>query len=200
MSSRKKGPSPSSFASYIDDEASPKAVSSEKQRGGSSRGPSSTPTTPYFDNFTDAVVEAAKVSNGSGENRFRYFMKCLRGNNLNCIDLIFHTLPFNSSVVLEDENTGGKTQSPSPVTTSINSSSNSNSTPSANLNQLFKPVPVLPNPDDMNLGEEIAGKMNKQALLKTLNALYLSKSIKELSKEHGMDDYIYHQVTIEAFC
>ena len=101
-------------------------------------------------------------------------------------------------MVLEDENTGGKTQSPSPVTTSNNSSSNSNSTPSANLNQLFKPVPVLPNPDDMNLGEEIAGKMNKQALLKTLNALYLSKSIKELSKEHGMDDYIYHQVTIKG--
>ena len=59
-------------------------------------------------------------------------------------------------------------------------------------------MPVLPNPDDMNLGEEIAGKMNKQALLKTLNALYLSKSIKELSKEHGMDDYIYHQVTIQS--
>ena len=70
MGSRKKGPSPSSFASYLDDEASPKVVSSDKQR--SSRGPSSTPATPYFDNFTDAVVEAAKVTNGSGEKRFRY--------------------------------------------------------------------------------------------------------------------------------
>ena len=113
--------------------------------------------------------------------------------------MLLFFISLNSSVVLEDENTGGKTKSPSPVTTSNNaSSSNSNSTPSANLNQLFKPVPVLPNPDDMNLGEEIAGKMNKQALLKTLNALYLSKSIKELSKEHGMDDYIYHQVTIKG--
>ena len=98
--------------------------------------------------------------------------------------------------MLEDENTAGKTPSHSPVTASNNAPANSAATPSANLNQLFKPVPVFPNPDDMNLGEEIAGKMNKQALLKTLNALYLSKSIKELSKEHGMDDYIYHQVTL----
>ena len=117
--------------------------------------------------------------------------------------MLLFFISLNSSVVLEDENTGGKTQSHSPVTTSNNAASSNftvvpNSTPSANLNQLFKPVPVLPNPDDMNLGEEIAGKMNKQALLKTLNALYLSKSIKELSKEHGMDDYIYHQVTIKG--
>ena len=108
---------------------------------------------------------------------------------------------FNHSVVLQDENVGGKSQNHSTAPTSNNapsSSAASSAIPSANLNQLFKPVPVLPNPDDMNLGEEIAGKMNKQALLKTLNALYLSKSIKELSKEHGMDDYIYHQVTIQS--
>ena len=99
-------------------------------------------------------------------------------------------------MVLED-NRGGKSPNHNTApTNNTSSSSASSANPSANLNQLFKPVPVLPNPDDMNLGEEIAGKMNKQALLKTLNALYLSKSIKELSKEHGMDDYIYHQVTI----
>ena len=100
-------------------------------------------------------------------------------------------------MVLEDGNVGGKPQNHTAPPTDNNaplSSASSSGNPSANLNQLFKPVPVLPNPDDMNLGEEIAGKMNKQALLKTLNALYLSKSIKELSKEHGMDDYIYHQV------
>jgi hypothetical protein len=67
--------------------------------------------------------------------------------------------------------------------------------PVINLNQLFKPVTVQPNPDDMNLGEEIAGKMNRQALLKKLNELYLAPSIKTLSKEHGMDDYLYHQVS-----
>jgi hypothetical protein len=31
---------------------------------------------------------------------------------------------------------------------------------------VFKPVMVKPNPDDINFGEEIAGKINKPALLR----------------------------------
>ncbi len=73
---------------------------------------------------------------------------------------------------------------------------------SGNLSSLFKPVTVLPNPDDINVGEEIAGKLNKQALLKTLNLLHRSAAIKALAKEHGMDDYIYHQafISFRKFC
>ena len=44
---------------------------------------------------------------------------------------------------------------------------------------VFKPILVKPNPDDLNFGEEIAGKINKQALLK------------ELLHCHG--NYLYHR-------
>jgi hypothetical protein len=43
---------------------------------------------------------------------------------------------------------------------------------------LFKPVTVMPNPDDIDLGEEIAGKISKQALLKQLNLFYQDNDIK----------------------
>ena len=62
------------------------------------------------------------------------------------------------------------------------------------VNQLFKPVVVLPNQDDINLGEEIAGKISKQSLLRQLNTFYVRKETKELAREQGLDDYLYHQV------
>ena len=51
-------------------------------------------------------------------------------------------------------------------------------------------------------GEEIAGKINKQALLKELNRFYTSPEIKVLSKEHGLDDYLYNQAysSFRRFC
>lgn len=57
---------------------------------------------------------------------------------------------------------------------------------------VFKPIMVKPNPDDLNFGEEIAGKIHKQALLKELNRFYTSPEVKTLCKEHGLDDYIYN--------
>ena len=67
---------------------------------------------------------------------------------------------------------------------------------------LFKPVTVMPNPDDIDLGEEIAGKISKQALLKQLNIFYQDNDIKALSKEHGLDEYLYHQayISFRKFC
>ncbi len=65
-----------------------------------------------------------------------------------------------------------------------------------NIHTLFKPVAVQPSPDDINLGEEIAGKINKQALLKELNRFFQSPEIKVLCKEQGLDDYLYHQVSM----
>lgn len=59
---------------------------------------------------------------------------------------------------------------------------------------VFKPILVKPNPDDLNFGEEIAGKINKQALLKELNKFYTNPEIKILCKDHGLDDYLYNQV------
>jgi len=67
---------------------------------------------------------------------------------------------------------------------------------------VFKPILVRPNPDDLNFGEEIAGKINKQALLKELNRFFTSPEIKLLCKEHGLDDYLYNQAysSFRRFC
>jgi len=67
---------------------------------------------------------------------------------------------------------------------------------------VFKPIMVKPNPDDLNFGEEIAGKINKQALLKELNRFYTSPEIKMLCKEHGLDEYLYNQAysSFRRFC
>ena len=67
---------------------------------------------------------------------------------------------------------------------------------------VFKPILVKPNPDDLNFGEEIAGKINKQALLKELNRFYTSPEIKLLCKEHGLDEYLYNQAysSFRRFC
>eukprot|EP00094_Tigriopus_californicus_P005089 TCALIF_04903-PA protein Name:"Similar to CG9791 ATP-dependent RNA helicase SUV3 homolog, mitochondrial (Drosophila melanogaster)" AED:0.08 eAED:0.08 QI:0/0.66/0.57/1/1/1/7/22/758 len=71
-----------------------------------------------------------------------------------------------------------------------------------NINQLFKPLIVKANPDDMNLGEQIAGKLDKSTLLRALNKFLANEEIKKLSKEHGLDEYLYHQayVSFRKFC
>lgn len=55
------------------------------------------------------------------------------------------------------------------------------------LSQLFVPVPVKPNPDDINVGAELTGEINKADLLKILNKFYQKKEIKLLAKENGLD-------------
>ena len=67
---------------------------------------------------------------------------------------------------------------------------------------VFKPVLIKPNQDDLNFGEEIAGKINKQALLKELNKFYNHPEIRQLCKEHGLDDYLYNQAytSFRRFC
>ena len=67
---------------------------------------------------------------------------------------------------------------------------------------VFKPVLIKPNTDDLNYGEEIAGKINRQALLKELNLFYFHPEIKTLSKEQGLDDYLLSQAytSFRRFC
>ena len=67
---------------------------------------------------------------------------------------------------------------------------------------VFKPVLVKPSQDDLNFGEEIAGKINKQALLKELNLFFNHPEIRQLCKEHGLDDYLYNQAytSFRRFC
>jgi hypothetical protein len=57
----------------------------------------------------------------------------------------------------------------------------------ANFSSLFIPVPITPNPDDINVGAELTGALNKSDLLKVLNKFYQKKEIKLLALENGLD-------------
>lgn len=52
---------------------------------------------------------------------------------------------------------------------------------------LFKAVPVQTNRDDINVGAELTGKLDKGELLKILNKFTQKAEIKTLSMEHGLD-------------
>ena len=58
---------------------------------------------------------------------------------------------------------------------------------------LFVPVPVKPNPDDINIGAEITGRLKKQDLLKILNKFYQKPEVRELASNNGLDDQLLHQ-------
>lgn len=71
------------------------------------------------------------------------------------------------------------------------SDSNSNT----NMPQsLFRPVPVKPNPDDINVGAEIAGSsLKKTDLLRILNSFAQRTEIKKLAQQYGLDDTLLAQ-------
>lgn len=58
---------------------------------------------------------------------------------------------------------------------------------------LFVPVPVKNNPDDINVGAELAGKIKKQDLIRILATFYQKPEIKLLCVENGLDDQLLHQ-------
>ncbi|XP_050439291.1 ATP-dependent RNA helicase SUV3 homolog, mitochondrial [Adelges cooleyi] len=70
------------------------------------------------------------------------------------------------------------------------------------LSTLFVPVPVKPNPDDINVGAELTGSLNKGDLLKILNRFYQKNEIKQLAMENGLDNYLQHQayISFRRFC
>ncbi|KAF5295532.1 hypothetical protein FQR65_LT19881 [Abscondita terminalis] len=72
----------------------------------------------------------------------------------------------------------------------------------ATLSTLFKPVLIKATPDDINVGAELTGKLNKADLLKVLNKFYQLKEIKQLLNENGLDNYIQHQayISFRRFC
>ena len=89
-----------------------------------------------------------------------------------------------------------------PDLRSINVAATIGSSKTRDRNSVFKPVLIKPNPDDLNFGEEIAGKINKQALLKELNSFYNHPEMRQLCREHGLDDYLYNQAytSFRRFC
>lgn len=58
---------------------------------------------------------------------------------------------------------------------------------SSTLSSLFQPVPIKPTPDDINVGAELTGTLNKADLLKVLNKFYQLKEIKKLLTDNGLD-------------
>nr|CAD7591475.1 unnamed protein product [Timema genevievae] len=70
------------------------------------------------------------------------------------------------------------------------------------LSSLFIPVPVKHNPDDINVGAELTGTLNKADLLKLLNKFYQKREVKLLSMENGLDNYLLHQayVSFRRYC
>ncbi|XP_044730588.1 ATP-dependent RNA helicase SUV3 homolog, mitochondrial, partial [Chrysoperla carnea] len=73
---------------------------------------------------------------------------------------------------------------------------------SSKLSTLFVPVPVKSNPDDINVGAELTGKLNKSDVMKILNKFYQKKEIKSLAMENGLDNYLLHQayVSFRRYC
>ena len=58
----------------------------------------------------------------------------------------------------------------------------------SNKSALFKPVPIRPTEDDINVGEEITGgSLDKAELLKILNKFSQKREVRMLCFEHGLD-------------
>jgi len=60
---------------------------------------------------------------------------------------------------------------------------------SSNISEsLFQPIPIKPNPDDINVGAELTGSIiKKKDLLKVLNSFMQKNEIKKLAEEYGLD-------------
>lgn len=56
-----------------------------------------------------------------------------------------------------------------------------------NLSSLFKPVSVKSCPDDINIGAELTGTIDKTELVKLLNKFTQKKEIRSLCIETGLD-------------
>lgn len=56
-----------------------------------------------------------------------------------------------------------------------------------NLSALFRPVPIKQTIDDINIGLELTGDLDKAELLKILNKFTQKKEVKILCMENGLD-------------
>ncbi|XP_023310678.1 ATP-dependent RNA helicase SUV3 homolog, mitochondrial isoform X1 [Anoplophora glabripennis] len=70
------------------------------------------------------------------------------------------------------------------------------------LSSLFVPIQIKANPDDINVGAELTGSLNKADLLKVLNKFYQNKEIKQLLMDNGLDNYLQHQsyISFRRYC
>lgn len=59
-------------------------------------------------------------------------------------------------------------------------------------------MPVKPSPDDINVGAELTGRLNKGDLLKILNRFYQKPEIKQLALENGLDSKIFFKIGLNS--
>lgn len=55
------------------------------------------------------------------------------------------------------------------------------------LSQLMVPLPVKSGPDDLNVGAELTGKLDKEEVVKWLAKFYQRREIKAAATENGID-------------
>lgn len=58
---------------------------------------------------------------------------------------------------------------------------------SSSISQLITPVPIKPSSDDINVGAELTGTLDKGELLKVLNKFTQRKEIRSVCMENGLD-------------
>lgn len=58
---------------------------------------------------------------------------------------------------------------------------------STTFSQLITPVQIKPNTDDINVGAELTGSLDKQELLKIVNKFSQKNEIRILCMENGLD-------------
>ncbi|XP_031787332.1 ATP-dependent RNA helicase SUV3 homolog, mitochondrial [Nasonia vitripennis] len=64
-----------------------------------------------------------------------------------------------------------------------------------NISSLFRPIPIKPNPDDINVGAELTTALKKSDLLKILNSFMLKKEVRALAIEYGLDKYLWQEAS-----
>ncbi|XP_076066890.1 suv3 RNA helicase [Oratosquilla oratoria] len=84
----------------------------------------------------------------------------------------------------------------------IRGGANDNGHDPKKISHLFSPVPVKAPMQEGNVGEEIAGPVSKEEILRVLNRFYVSTEVKDLSRENGLDNYLYQQsfISFRKFC
>ncbi|CAO1442803.1 unnamed protein product [Diamesa hyperborea] len=64
---------------------------------------------------------------------------------------------------------------------------------STNFSALFKPVPIKTTQDDINIGAELTGILDKAELIKILNRFSQKREIRALCVENGLDNVLQQQ-------
>ncbi|CAG0901484.1 unnamed protein product [Cyprideis torosa] len=77
-------------------------------------------------------------------------------------------------------------------------------TTTSDPSSLFIPIPVKHNPDDINIGAELAPgpKLEKQDLMKMLTKFFQRDEVRNLCRQEGLDNTLYHQayISFRRFC